>query len=132
MKKLFYPAIFHAAEEGGYWITFPDFEWCATQGKDMEEAYAMAWEVLGIGVEDCIKKNIELPVPSNVKDIDLDKDSAIVIIEFDYEEFRKKYCSKAVKKTLTIPQWLNEEATAMGVNFSQVLQEALLQKIRLK
>lgn len=46
-----------------------------------------------------------------------------------YAEYQKKHNSRAVKKTLSIPEWLNEEATAMGVNFSQVLQEALLSKL---
>ena len=45
-------------------------------------------------------------------------------------EYRKMYSSKAVKKTLTIPKWLNEEAVSIGVNFSQVLQEALLAKVK--
>lgn len=40
------------------------------------------------------------------------------------------YNNKAVKKTLTIPEWLNEAACSMGLNFSQILQEALLQKIQ--
>ena len=41
MNKLFYPAIFHTAEEGGFWITFPDFPECITEGDDMEDAYRM-------------------------------------------------------------------------------------------
>ena len=52
-----------------------------------------------------------------------------MIVEFDMLEYQKKHNSRAVKKTLSIPAWLNEEATAMGVNFSQVLQEALKEKI---
>lgn len=54
-----------------------------------------------------------------------------VVIEFDMLAYLKRNNSKAVKKTLTIPEWLNEEATALGINFSQVLQEALIQKVRL-
>ena len=51
------------------------------------------------------------------------------LIEFDIDAYRRKHNSRAVKKTLTIPEWLNEEAMALGINFSQVLQEALLQKL---
>ena len=54
------------------------------------------------------------------------------MIEFDLLAYKRKHNSKAVKKTLSIPEWLNEEATALGVNFSQVLQEALIQKIGAK
>ena len=47
MDKLFYPAVFHTAEEGGFWITFPDFPECLTQGGNMQEAYEMAVDALG-------------------------------------------------------------------------------------
>ena len=57
------------------------------------------------------------------------EEGTLAIIEFDMLEYQKKHNSRAVKKTLSIPEWLNEEATAMGVNFSQVLQEALLSKL---
>lgn len=50
MKKLFYPALFHKAEEGGFWITFPDFPECMTQGESMQDAYEMAWDALGLAV----------------------------------------------------------------------------------
>lgn len=132
MNKLFYPAIFHDAEEGGYWVTFPDFPGCFTQGETTEEAYLMAQDALGLALEDYLPDKRGLPTPSAATDIEVEKNASIIVIQFDYEEYLKRHCSKAVKKTLTIPQWLNEEATAMGVNFSQVLQEALLQKIRLK
>ena len=55
-----------------------------------------------------------------------------ILIEFDMLAYQKRTNAKAVKKTLSIPQWLNEAATEMGVNFSQVLQEALMQKIGYK
>ena len=129
MGKLFYPAIFHEAEEGGFWITFPDFPGCFSQGESMEEAYEMAIEALGLCISDMEKERITLPVPTNPTKIFQEKDAAVIIIEFDQDAYRRKHNSKAVKKTLTIPEWLNEEAVALGINFSQVLQEALLQKI---
>ena len=130
MNKLFYPASFHQAEEGGFWISFPDFPECLTQGENMEEAYEMAVDTIGLSIVDMIKENVELPKATLISDIDKTDDATIVIIEFDLDAYRRKHNSKAVKKTLSIPEWLNEEATALGINFSQVLQEALLQKIR--
>ena len=66
MKKLFYPAIFHKAEEGGFWITFPDLPECITEGDDMEEAYNMAVDALGLTLTDRIKSKEELPkAPDN-------------------------------------------------------------------
>lgn len=67
----------------------------------------------------------EILKPTEVDKISVD-DGTLVIIEFDMLDYQRKHNSRAVKKTLSIPEWLNEEATALGVNFSQVLQEALM------
>lgn len=131
MKQYFYPAIFHAAEEGGFWVSFPDLPECLTEGDTMEEAYAMAVEALGLSLTDRLHDQEDLPRPSAPDQISLDDpDGHLVIVQFDLEAYQKKHNSRAVKKTLSIPEWLNEEAMAMGINFSQVLQEALLTKIQ--
>ena len=129
MKKLFYPAIFHKAEEGGFWITFPDIPECMTQGDDMQQAYEMAVDALGLAITSREEEKEEIPTPSEPYQITLSEDAFCVVIEFDMLAYKKRTNSKAVKKTLTIPEWLNEEATALGINFSQVLQEALIQKV---
>ena len=129
MNKLFYPAIFHEAEEGGFWITFPDFPECLTEGDSMEAAYEMAFEALGLAITDKLKANEVLPASSSFEDIIVENDSYLVIVEFDKLAYNKKHNSRAVKKTLSIPEWLNEECIALGINFSQVLQEALMKKI---
>lgn len=129
--KLFYPAVFRTAEEGGFWITFPDFSDCLTQGENMEEAYKMAVDALGLAISDKLQSKEQLPAPSSLEDIAVDARSGsfLAIIEFDKLAYNKKHNSKAIKKTLSIPEWLNQEAMALGVNFSQALQEALMQKI---
>lgn len=129
MNRLFYPAIFHQAEEGGFWISFPDFPECFTQGENMEQAYEMAVDALGLCITDLLKVQAMLPVASKPSEIEIMKDSIVVVVEFDMAAYKRKHNSKAVKKTLSIPEWLNEEANAMGINFSQVLQEALMNKI---
>lgn len=128
MKKLFYPAVFHA-EDGGFWVSFPDFPECFTEGDDMESAYDMAVDALGLAITSREKEKEVVPEPSSPASIDAG-DGVITLISFDMEAYLKKHNSRAVKKTLTIPEWLNEAASSMGLNFSQVLQEALLQKIQ--
>ncbi|HJC62705.1 MAG TPA: type II toxin-antitoxin system HicB family antitoxin [Candidatus Blautia merdavium] len=128
MEKLFYPAIFHKAEEGGFWISFPDFPECFTEGDDMGQAYEMAVDALGLALVSRKEEKEEIPKSTDVDQLNVE-DGTIVIVEFDMMEYQRKHNSKAVKKTLSIPEWLNEEATAMGVNFSQVLQEALMSKL---
>lgn len=131
MKKLFYPAIFHKAEEGGFWISFPDIPECLTQGDDMTQAYEMAVDALGLALT-CREKELEpFPDISDPTSIALDPDSFLVVIEFDMLAYKKRTNSRAVKKTLSIPAWLNEAAMAMDLNFSQILQEALISKIQL-
>ncbi|NCB92860.1 MAG: type II toxin-antitoxin system HicB family antitoxin [Clostridia bacterium] len=132
MNKLFYPAIFHKAEEGGFWISFPDLPECFSEGDSMSEAYTMAVDALGLALTSREKEHKEIPEPSTPDIITLEQDSFLVVIEFDMLAYKKRTNPKAVKKTLSIPEWLNEEATALGVNFSQVLQEALIAKIGAK
>ena len=128
MNKLFYPAVFHRAEEGGFWVSFPDFPECFTEGDDMTRAYEMAVEAMGLALVSRKEEGEEIPSPTEIDKVDVEE-GTLAIIEFDMLEYQKKHNSRAVKKTLSIPEWLNEEATAMGVNFSQVLQEALLGKL---
>ena len=128
MNKLFYPAVFHRAEEGGFWVSFPDFPECFKEGDDMTRAYEMAVEAMGLALVSRKEEGEEIPSPTEIDKVDVEE-GTLAIIEFDMLEYQKKHNSRAVKKTLSIPEWLNEEATAMGVNFSQVLQEALLSKL---
>ncbi len=129
---LFYPAVFHKAEDGGFWISFPDFPECFTEGDDMAQAYSMAVDALGLALTSREAENEIIPEPSDPTAISVQKDSFLVVIEFDMLAYKKRTNPRAVKKTLSIPEWLNEEATAVGVNFSQVLQEALMQKLQIK
>lgn len=130
MNKLFYPAIFHREGEG-FWVTFPDFPECFTEGDNMELAYKMAVEALGLAITSRKMENQEIPTASPVDTITMEE-GILAVIEFDMLEYCKKHNSKAVKKTLSIPAWLNEEAVAMGINFSQVLQEALMLKLKVR
>ena len=131
-RLVFYPAIFHKAEDGGFWISFPDLPECLTEGNDMTQAYEMAVNALGLALTSREIENEPIPEPSAPSDIIVEKDSFLVVVEFDILAYKKRTSPRAVKKTLSIPEWLNEEATAIGVNFSQVLQEALMQKLQTK
>lgn len=129
MNKLFYPAIFHQAEEGGFWVSFPDIPECLTEGDDMAQAYEMAVDALGLSLSYMHDNNQPIPAATEPDKIAVNKGEFLVVVEFDMLAYKKKYNSKAVKKTLTIPEWLNAEAMSAGINFSQLLQEALVQKL---
>ena len=123
-KRLFYPAVFHRAEEGGFWVTFPDIPECMTQGEDMQEAYEMAADALGLSLTTIDNEGETLPKASSADEITVE-DGILVIVEFDMAEYRRKNRSRAVKKTLSIPEWLNEAAIRENLNFSQVLQDGV-------
>ena len=128
MNRLFYPAIFHKAEEGGFWVTFPGIPECMTQGDNMQEAYEMSVDALGLSLTTMEADGERIPKASALDEVDAE-DGTLVIVEFNMAEYRRKYSSKAVKKTLSIPEWLNEAAVRENINFSQLLQEALMVKL---
>ena len=130
-EQLFYPAIFEESEDGGFTIVFPDLGGCITQGEDIEEGYKMAVEVLGMTLTYLEENKKDIPEPSSPKSIRLQENQFVVVVEFNLMEYRKKYDSKAVSKNCTIPSWMNKQALEKGLNFSQVLQEALAERIRM-
>ena len=136
-----YPACFFH-EEDGYSVVFPDLNWLATQGDTFEEAMEMAIDCLAGYLHTCQIDGDTVPTPSRISDIDpkavareLDPEApmceAIVnMVSVDVAAYAKQHFEKSVRKTLTIPAWLNTAALEMNINFSQVLQEALLAKVQ--
>ncbi|MEG2322812.1 MAG: type II toxin-antitoxin system HicB family antitoxin [Anaerovoracaceae bacterium] len=131
MNKLFYPALFHKAEEGGFWVSFPDLPECLTEGDNMDQAYEMAVDALGLVLTTRKAAGDDIPRPTPVDAIQNESSAYAVIINFDMDEYQRRTNSKAVKKTLSVPSWLNEEAIAKGINFSSVLQDALKERLGL-
>lgn len=136
-----YPACFFK-EESGYSVIFPDLNYLATCGKTLDEAMRMAVDCLAGYIRWCERDGDAIPDPSPMDKIDLeavakdlDPDSPsgeafVNMVSVDVEAYAKEHFDKSVRKTLTIPAWLNAAALEMGINFSQVLQEALLAKVQ--
>ena len=134
-----YPAIFYK-EKDGYSVIFPDLNYLSTCGENLNDAMEMAIDCLAGYLYTTKLDDDKLPTPSKIDDIhpiDITntigfdgKDSFINLISVDLEDYAKTHFNKSVKKTLTIPEWLNREATKKNINFSKVLQEALIAKLR--
>lgn len=134
-----YPAIFYK-EKNGYSVIFPDLNYLSTCGENLNDAMEMAIDCLAGYLYTAKLDDDKLPMPSKIDDIHpIDiantigfggKDSFINLISVDLEDYAKTHFNKSVKKTLTIPEWLNREATKKNINFSKVLQEALIAKLR--
>jgi predicted RNase H-like HicB family nuclease len=129
MKKYIYPAIFHPEEVGGFSVSFPDLPGCFTEGDTIEESFEMAKDALGIYLSHLEDNDLPIPLFDGPKAIKENEMDFVALIEMDMTQYRKEHNNKAVKKTLTIPQWLNIRAEREGINFSSVLQEALKERL---
>ena len=129
--KYIYPAVFSPVEEGGYCVFFPDIKRGATQGDDMIEAMEMAEDFLCLALYDIEEEGDKIPIPSEIKSLELQPEDFASMVAADTDEYRRFNENKLIKKTLTIPSWLNARAEAASVNFSQTLQRALKEDLQL-
>lgn len=123
-----YPAFFYY-DEDGISIEFPDLPGCLSCANDSEEAFRSAREALGLHLFGMEEDGDVIPPPSRVQDLRPDEGGAIVMIQAYMPYIRESARPKFVKKTLTIPSWLNAAALENHVNFSQVLQSALIAQL---
>ena len=127
--KFIYPAIFETEAVGGYSVSFPDLPGCYSQGETLEESFDMARDAIGIYLSQLEADKKEFPAASELSKVVKNDNETIVLVDMDFLAYKQKHDNRAVKKTLTIPQWLNTLAEREGVNFSNVLQVALKEKL---
>lgn len=136
-----YPAIFFQEESGGYSVVFPDLNHLATCGEDMQEAMEMAIDCLaGYIFTEKLDGN-EIPAPTPFEKVDphcedIDEEDwhsprFVNMVSVDVEEYAARHFSKAVKRTVSVPQWLNDMAVIRKINFSQTLQNALMKELNI-
>ena len=123
--KYVYAAIFEPAEEGGFNVSVPDIPGCFTCGDTMAESISMVEDALSMMLVKYEDDGEKVPIARAIKDINF-SNGVLSYVLADTVEWRRKFNNRAVKKTLSIPSWLNAKAEKAGVNFSQVLKDALL------
>lgn len=130
MKKdcYIYPAVL-SYDKDGINIYFPDLPGCNTCAMNDEEAYYMAKDALGLFIACSEEDGLELPKAKSLKEIKLKDNERATLIEVNMPLFRDAVQNVAIKKTLTIPKWMNDLAEKNKVNFSRVLQGALKQQL---
>ena len=126
-NRYIYPAILKIID-GTYDVRFPDINNCFTFGTNLEDALDSASDVLELCIYDMEQDNIEIPVASGLKDITLKEDESVAWINVWMVPVRDKMENKAVKKTVTIPKWINDIGVENNLNFSQILQAAIKEK----
>lgn len=126
-----YPAIFYPEDDGRFSVIFPDLGDLATYGDNLADAFAMATEACGQYLFSSLRDGNALPVPSPLHAIKKDDENALVnMVCVNLDEYARAYDDKAVKKTLSIPAWLNTACENLGVNYSKVLRDALISKLQ--
>ena len=132
MKESYeFVAIFNYAEDGIN-ISFPDLPGCLSCADTTEEAIKNAEEVLGLVLYDMEQENEEIPNPTPLEKIKCNKDDRAVLINVWMPLVRNELDEQAVKKTLTIPKWLNTLAEKENINFSKILQSSLKEYLKIK
>ena len=131
MAKYVYPAIFSPSEDGGFTVSFPDVSGCYTEGDTLAEAMEQAKDALCLILYDLEEREESIPVPTSINDVVTENVDIVSLVACDTLEYRKFFDKKAVKKTLTIPNWLNTMAERADINFSTALQEALIEKLNI-
>jgi predicted RNase H-like HicB family nuclease len=124
-----YPALFEYEDDGGMSISFPDMPGCFSCAGSDEEGLEMARDAVGLHLYAMEQDNDPIPSPTPLKDIPGAQNQRAVLIEVHMPLIRQAIESAAIKKTLTLPRWLNTLAEQRNVNFSLVLQDALKEKL---
>ena len=140
--KVIYPVLFYEEKENGYSVFVPDFDNAATCGDTLEDAMAMAEDLIAGLVLDQMEEGNKISKASKIEDIkfeDLENDLEIedwdyvskfkTYIAVDINSFAEKWGKELVKKTVNIPKWVNTKAEELKINFSKTLEEALIEKI---
>lgn len=123
---LVYPVVL-SKNDDGYFVTVPDFN-VNTEGKDVADAIAMARDAIGINVLQLEDEGKAAPEPYS-RSYQVQDDDILTLVDVDMINYRKKRDNRTVRKNCTIPYYLNADAEKAGINFSQLLQEALKQRL---
>lgn len=123
-----YYAIFNIAEDGIN-VSFPDLDGAFTSGSDMHEALYMSKDLLAGWLINAEDDGETLPTPSQPESIKVSEGDLLIPVEVNLEVYREKFNNQLIKKTLTIPKYLNRLAEEEKINFSSTLTEALKRKL---
>ena len=124
MNSYVFPAIFHQnTDDGSYTVTFPDLPGCITEGKNLDEALYMAQSALSLWLEYSIGHKEPLPSPSAMAAIHTEPGEFSNLVRAELQD------NRAVKRTVSLPKWMDDKAEEMGLSLSRVLQDALRKRI---
>ena len=125
------PAVFYPEPDGRFSVIFPDLNDLATYGDNLADAFSMAQDACGQYLFTSLRDGEALPTPTPLESVEKDDPAAFVnLVGVNLNEYARAYDDKAVKKTLSIPAWLNTACENYGINYSKVLKDALIAKLQ--
>ena len=126
-----YPAVFYLEDDNRFSVIFPDLNDLATYGDNLADAFAMAQEACGQYLFTALRDGEPIAAYTALDEVTKDEDAAFVnLVCVNLDEYARAYDDKAVKKTLSIPAWLNTACENYGINYSKVLKDALIAKLQ--
>jgi len=127
--KLVYIAIFDPNDDGSYTVTVPDLPGCVTEGSNLAEAIDMSIDAASGWILGELEEGNSIPSATPFFEVQLDDPNCFKsVISLDMNAYAEKYSTKTVRKNITIPAWLNTYGEKNNINFSKVLQDALLKQ----
>lgn len=130
--KLVYPAILKPFSDGakGFTVNVPDLPGCVTEGDSMADAILMGTDAASGWILDEWESGRDVPPPSDPKKLEIGEAGIITLLALDMDSYAEKYGSKAIRKNLTIPAYMNTYAEIHELNFSKLLQSAIAEKMK--
>ena len=128
VDRYFYPAVFTYEEGQEIAVFFPDLD-VATSGENEDDALLSARELLGVVLSGLEEDGDVIPKASSLRDVVVEENEKVVLIDVFMPSYRMASVNRSVNRTVTLPAWLNAAALEVNLNFSQVLQEALKEKL---
>ena len=127
--KQAYPVII-TKDKDFFVASIPDFE-TGTQGESLAEAIEMARDAIGMCGCYMQDEKKDIPIPTDIGNVTKEASAILTLVDVDFDEYRKKHEMRTVRKNVTIPSWLNEEAESANINFSALLQKAIKAELHL-
>ena len=126
MNEYIYPAIFHPNNDGSYTITFPDLPGCISEGKSLGNAIYMAQSALTQWIKYLVDQKQDIPSDSAPQSVRIEGGEIVNLVCADARD------SRAVKRTVSIPKWMDDKVSEAGLSLSRVLQDALKDRLNVE
>ena len=129
--KLVYPAVLYPFSDGseGYVVEVPDLPGCVTEGESLADAILMGTDAASGWILDEWENDRDVPPPSDLSKLEYNEDGMVSLLALDMDSYAEKHGTKAIRKNLTIPAYMNTYAETRGINFSKLLQDAIAKQM---